>query len=111
MSADDRVTTNLRKGVLEFCVLAHIQAGDAYGFELARVLEADGLIAGEGTLYPLLTRLRSSGLVETRWVESDAGRPRKYYTLTPVGVAQLEAFQRAWIPLRDAVDQTMRRSS
>lgn len=111
MGTDDRVTTNLRKGVLEFCVLAHIRAGDAYGFELARTLEADGLIAGEGTLYPLLARLRSSGLVDTAWAESDAGRPRKYYTLTPAGVEQLEAFQRAWAPLRDAVDQTMRRSS
>jgi len=97
--------------VLEFCVLAHIQAGRAYGFELARVLEADGLIAGEGTLYPLLTRLRSSGLVDTEWAESEAGRPRRYYTLTPAGIRQLEAFQHAWAPLRDAVDRTMRRSS
>jgi len=105
--SDDRVTTNLRKGVLEFCVLARIASGDAYGFELARELQADGLIAGEGSLYPLLARLRTGGLVDTRTEESTSGRPRKYYRLTPAGHAQLAAFRAAWVPLRDAVDHAM----
>lgn len=111
MAAEDRILTNLRKGVVEFCVLAHLRDGRAYGFDLVRRLEEDGLIASEGTLYPLLTRLRSAGLVEAEWEESDAGRPRKYYGLTPQGIERLDAFERAWAPIRDTVDRTLRRPS
>lgn len=105
---EDRILTNLRKGVVEFCVLAHLRVGRAYGFDLARTLQDDGLIASEGTLYPLLTRLRSAGMVETEWVESDAGRPRKYYTLTPQGADYLTTFEQSWGTLRDTVDRTLR---
>ncbi|MDM4764399.1 PadR family transcriptional regulator [Galbitalea sp. SE-J8] len=108
---EERILTNLRKGVLEFCVLAYLQAGRTYGLDLARRLETDRLIASEGTLYPLLARLRSAGMVETEWVESDAGRPRKYYTLTNLGAEYLDAFRSAWAPLRDTVDRTVRRPS
>lgn len=107
----DRIMTNLRKGVLEFCVLAHVQSGPVYGLDLARRLEADGLIASEGTLYPLLARLRSSGLVQTEWVDSGVDRPRKYYTITTDGVQCLDAFRAAWGPLRDTIDRTVRSPS
>lgn len=111
MDTEERVLTNLRKGIVEFCVLAIIGEGAAYGFALARRLEADGLVASESTLYPLLARLRSAGLVESEWRESEAGRPRKYYTLTDAGSLALRAFQATWEPLRDAVDRTLRRPS
>ncbi len=106
--SEDRILTNLRKGVVEFCVLAHIQSGATYGFDLARRLVADGLIASEGTLYPLLARLRSSGLVEAAW-GTEAERPRKYYTLTPAGTEHLDVFRESWESLRDTVDRTVRR--
>jgi PadR family transcriptional regulator PadR len=111
MDTEERVLTNLRKGIVEFCVLAIIGEGSAYGLALARRLEADGLIASESTLYPLMARLRTAGLVESEWQESDAGRPRKYYTLTDAGREALRAFQSTWEPLRDAVDRTLRRPS
>lgn len=108
-AAEERILTNLRKGVVEFCVLAHLRGERAYGFDLARKLEEEGLIASEGTLYPLLTRLRSAGMVETEWVESEAGRPRKYYSLTSLGVDHLGTFERTWTAIRDTVDRTIRR--
>ncbi len=111
MDTEERVLTNLRKGIVEFCVLAIIGEGSAYGLALARRLEADGLVASESTLYPLMARLRMAGLVDSEWQESDAGRPRKYYTLTDAGREALRAFQSTWEPLRDAVDRTLRRPS
>lgn len=108
---EDRILTNLRKGVVEFCVLALLRSGRTYGFDLVRSLKEDGLIASEGTLYPLLTRLHAGGMVAAEWVESNAGRPRKYYTLTARGLAYLDTFEQAWGTIRDSVDQTLRRSS
>lgn len=91
-------------------MLAHLRNGRTYGFDLVRTLEADGLIASEGTLYPLLTRLRSAGLVQTEWVHSNAGRPRKYYSLTRQGSAHLDAFEQVWATIGHTVDETLRRS-
>lgn len=103
----ERVLTSLRKGLVEFCVLAILKDGSTYGFEMARRLEADGLIAGESTLYPLLARLLANGLAESEWSESEAGRPRKYYTLTAEGREALDVFEQSWVPLRNAVDRTL----
>lgn len=108
MVSVERVTTSLRKGLVEFCVLAILDAGSTYGLAMARRLEADGLIASESTLYPLMARLLAAGLVDSEWVASDAGRPRKYYTLTTQGSEALDVFRRSWVPLRDAVDRTLR---
>lgn len=105
---EDRILTNLRKGVVEFCVLALLRSDRAYGFELVRSLKKDDLIASEGTLYPLLARLHSGGMVTTEWVESDSGRPRKYYTLTAQGLVYLNTFERAWGTIRHAVDHTLK---
>lgn len=104
---DDHVAANLRKGIVEFCVLAHLEAGRAYGLDLAGRLKADGLIAGEGTLYPLLSRLKAQQLVDSSWEESEAGRARKYYTLTAEGSQLLQSFRTTWASLRDAVDRTI----
>jgi PadR family transcriptional regulator PadR len=91
--------------VLEYCVLALLQERPHYGFDLVRRLsEADGLLTSEGTIYPLLSRLRRDGLVETTWLESPNGPPRRYYQLTPAGGERLERFTQDWIRFRDAVD-------
>jgi PadR family transcriptional regulator PadR len=76
----------LRKGCLELAILAALWSGKRYGLEVLRRLESDSdLIVSEGTVYPLLSRLKTLGLVQSEWVESDAGHPRKYYALTTTG--------------------------
>jgi PadR family transcriptional regulator PadR len=82
----DKWEVQLRKGCLELAILAALWDGRRYGLEVLRRLESDSdLIVSEGTVYPLLSRLKALGLVRSEWVESDAGHPRKYYALTPTG--------------------------
>jgi PadR family transcriptional regulator PadR len=84
--ATDKWEVQLRKGCLELAILAALWGGKRYGLEVLRRLESDSdLIVSEGTVYPLLSRLKALGLVESEWVESDAGHPRKYYALTTAG--------------------------
>lgn len=104
----DVASTNLRKGALEFCVLAMLSGQERYGADLARALEESSLIASEGTLYPLLARLRASGAVTSRWVDGEAHRPRRYYALTEVGEKDLRSFQRVWADFSAAVDRLLR---
>ncbi len=99
--------TNLRKGVLEWCALAVMQSGDVYGRDLARRLTALGLLASEGSLYPLLSRLRESGWVQTRWVESANGPPRRYYRLTADGRDAVAGFERTWRDIAASVDEAL----
>lgn len=107
-SRDEAILTNLRRGALEFCVLASLRDGRAYGLDIARRLVAGGiLLGGEGTLYPLLARLRRAGMVSTSWQPSDVGPPRRYYDITEDGRRAVETFTRAWEPFRDAVDHTL----
>jgi PadR family transcriptional regulator PadR len=87
----------LRKGCLELAILAALWDGKLYGLEILRRLESDSdLIVSEGTVYPLLSRLKISGLVRSEWVESDAGHPRKYYALTPAGKQRSREMTRMW---------------
>ena len=98
----------VRRGVAEQCVLALLTREERYGFELARELGARGrIIASEGTLYPLLARLRRNGFVETSWRESNAGPPRRYYRLTRDGELALASFKKQWRGFRDAVDEIL----
>ena len=100
--------SQLRRGVLEFCVLALLRDGERYSFELVRALgDAEGLVTSEGTLYPLLGRLRRDGMVQTTWRESATGPPRRYYRLTGEGDAALRAFAAKWDQFRDSVDALM----
>lgn len=102
----------VRRGVAEHCVLALLTSGERYGFELARELGARGqIIASEGTLYPLLARLRRNGLVETSWRESTAGPPRRYYHLTRDGELALASFKKQWRVFSDAVDEILHEGS
>ena len=108
MVADEAQLSQLRRGVIEYCVLAMLQDGERYGVELVRALgQVDGLVTSEGTLYPLLARLRREGLADTTWRESAAGPPRRYYRLTSSGRAALAAFTAEWIRFRSAVDQLL----
>ena len=104
----EKVFTQLRRGTLEFCVLALLQGEPRYGFELVKALgEVDGLVTTEGTIYPLLARLRRDELVTTTWQESETGPPRKYYRLTPAGRRALNGFTQEWTRFRDAVDELL----
>jgi PadR family transcriptional regulator PadR len=87
----------LRKGSLELAILAALWNGQLYGLEILRHLETNSdLVVVEGTIYPLLNRLRGLGLVESQWVESDSGHPRKYYRLTPAGRQRALEMSRTW---------------
>jgi PadR family transcriptional regulator len=100
--------TELRRGVAEYCVLAVLRDAESYAFDIVRVLaEAGGLVTSEGTIYPLLARLRRDDLVTTTWRESDAGPPRRYYRITAEGRAALDAFVADWTRFRDAVNAVL----
>lgn len=106
--SEEAILTHLRRGALEYCVLALLAHEETYGLDLARTLTRDGaLMGGEGTLYPLLARLRKAGLVETYWQESDSGPPRRYYGITPDGHVALATFKRAWGPFSAAVNSAL----
>ena len=97
--------TQLRRGTLEYCVLALLRDGPKYGFELVRTLSAaNGLLISEGTIYPLLSRLRRDQQVTTSWQESEAGPPRRYYELTDAGRRVLAEFTDEWARFQTAVD-------
>jgi PadR family transcriptional regulator PadR len=98
------LTAQLRRGALEHCVLAVISREQIYGLDLARALHEAGLLDSEGTLYPLLSRLRSRGFVHTTWAESPSGPPRRYYQITSSGEAALGTFRAEWSRFRSAVD-------
>src|SRR5262245_62551757 len=100
--------TQLRRGVLEYCVLSLLRDERLYGFDLVRRLaEADSLVTSEGTIYPLLSRLRRDGWVTTSWAESESGPPRRYYALAPEGARALATFTAQWRRFRDAVDHLL----
>lgn len=92
----ERIATNIRKGVLEFCVLALLARREMYGLELADELVSRHLTASEGSLYPLLARMRAAGSVTNRWDAPETGRARRYYAITDSGRAQLRTFARVW---------------
>jgi PadR family transcriptional regulator PadR len=102
------LVAQMRRGVLPYCVLAMLREKERYGFELVQSLAVvNGMVTGEGTIYPLLARLRRQGLVETTWQESTTGPPRKYYRLSPDGREALGEFAGSWRRLRDSVDDLL----
>ncbi|GAA2329364.1 PadR family transcriptional regulator [Dactylosporangium salmoneum] len=106
MDVPGSLSTALRRGTLEFCVLALMEKEEQYGVELVRRLGAErALTTSEGTLYPMLARLRRLGWLETTWRESTSGPPRRYYSLTPQGRAALRHFREEWSAFRDTVDR------
>lgn len=100
----DNLKSQMRKGMLEFCVLLLLKRGDAYASEMIARLKEAHLIVMEGTLYPLLTRLKNDGLLAYRWEESTQGPPRKYYSITPLGLQFLEQLQESWNEIARSVN-------
>lgn len=92
----ENTQVQMRKGVLEYCILHIISRGEVYASDMLEELTAAKMIVVEGTLYPLLTRLKNAGLLEYKWVESKSGPPRKYYTLTNLGKNFLEGLSNTW---------------
>lgn len=97
-------SVQMRKGILEFCVMHIIARGEVYTSDLIQELTAARMVVVEGTLYPLLTRLKNAGLLQYAWRESTAGPPRKYYSLTDQGQASLTALTQTWQEISDAVE-------
>lgn len=102
----EAIQAQLKRGVLELCVLALLSRGDAYAYEIASRL-AKGIDMGEGTIYPLMRRMQSDGLVDTYLVESQSGPPRKYYKLTTAGQASFTAQKAEWSAFSKAVDEIL----
>lgn len=106
--AVERWEVQVRKGVLEFVVLAALWSGRLYGLELIRLLEGSAqLTVPEGTLYPLLNRLRVDGQVAAEWVEAEAGHPRKYYKLTAEGRRRVVQMARFWRGFTAGIDEVL----
>lgn len=92
----DNVKAQMRKGILEYCILSIISRNDAYASAIIAELKEAQMIVVEGTLYPILTRQKNQGLLSYRWEESPQGPPRKYYTITPAGEEFLAQLDIAW---------------
>ena len=104
MSTNERFTA-IRKGLLEFLILKIIATGMVYVADLLKRLSPTEFATQEGTLYPLLSKMRRDGLVDYEWQESDAGPPRKYYKLTPKGRSQLKELNEYWQDINRTIDQ------
>lgn len=106
----ENTKAQMRKGVLEFCILSILESNEAYPSEVIDQLKEGKLIVVEGTLYPLLTRLKNAGLLKYRWEESKSGPPRKYYSLTEVGIEFLKELESTWNELVKAVEITRKKN-
>jgi len=101
----ENTKAQMRKGVLEFCIMSILKHGDAYTSEILETLKSAEMIVVEGTIYPLLTRLKNAGLLTYRWEESTPGPPRKYYVLTENGAMFSKELDKTWGNLVTAVNQ------
>ena len=100
----ENTASQMRKGVLEFCVLSVISKGEAYPSDIIEKMKAANFQLLEGTLYPLLTRLKNAGMLTYRWVESSSGPPRKYFSLTDEGSRFYQELENTWTEMVGAVD-------
>jgi PadR family transcriptional regulator PadR len=100
----ENTKAQMRKGVLEYCILSVLKEEDAYVAEILSTLKDAKMLVVEGTIYPLLTRLKNAGLLHYRWEESTGGPPRKYYGLTETGKIVLSELTHTWEDLKNAVN-------
>ena len=100
----ENTQSQMRKGILEFCILSIIRRGEAYPSNIVEEMKAANLQIFEGTLYPLLTRLKNAEMLSYRWVESNSGPPRKYFSLTPTGETFYKELEATWLELVNAVN-------
>jgi PadR family transcriptional regulator PadR len=101
----DNTQSQMRKGILEFCILSVIRRGEAYPGDIVDEMRQAGLVILEGTLYPLLTRLKNAEMLNYRWVESPSGPPRKYFSLTEKGKEFYNELEKTWTELFGAVNK------
>lgn len=101
--SSDTASIQMRKGIIEFCTLLIIKRGRVYASDILQALKQADLLVVEGTLYPLLSRMRANGLLTHEWEESKSGPPRKYYTLTEHGTATLKQLQSIWHTITTSV--------
>jgi PadR family transcriptional regulator PadR len=101
----ENTKAQMRKGVLEYCILSVLKDGEAYTSDILETLKDAKLLVVEGTIYPLLTRLKNAGLLSYRWEESTGGPPRKYYALTETGKLFLKELNTTWSTLLKAVNR------
>ncbi|KAA6440435.1 PadR family transcriptional regulator [Dyadobacter flavalbus] len=106
----ENAQVQMRKGILEFCILHIISRGEVYASDMLDELTSAQIMVVEGTLYPLLTRLKNSGWLDYKWVESSSGPPRKYYVLTNEGKVFLDAMQATWFELAQSVQTIIHRT-
>ncbi|PHS61373.1 MAG: PadR family transcriptional regulator [Flavobacterium sp.] len=99
----ENTKAQMRKGVLEYCILSILRDGEAYTSDILETLKDAKMLVVEGTIYPLLTRLKNAGLLAYRWEESTSGPPRKYYALTETGKLFLNELNTTWSELQQAV--------
>lgn len=99
------IKSQMRKGLLEYCILSIISRGEAYASDILETLKKARLLVVEGTIYPLLTRMKNEGLLSYRWQESTEGPPRKYYSLTEDGEKLLEQLDAEWQSIYHAIHQ------
>ena len=104
----ENTKAQMRKGVLEYCILSILKDGEAYTSDILETLKNAKMLVVEGTVYPLLTRLKNSGLLAYRWEESTSGPPRKYYSLTETGKLFLNELNTTWSDLQTAVKKVTR---
>lgn len=107
----ENTKAQMRKGVLEFCILSTLSDGDAYPTEIIERMKKAKLVVVEGTLYPLLTRLKNLDLLSYRWEESTSGPPRKYYRLTETGEQFLRELENSWDELVASVDEVTKKKT
>lgn len=100
----DNIKTQMRKGFIEYCILLVLDGGDAYSLDIIRRLQGAGFGVIEGTVYPLLTRLKNNGLLAYRWEESTQGPPRKYFSLTDDGRAMLHELESAYQEIETVIN-------
>jgi len=102
---DENAKIQMRRGILEYCILCVLSDGDAYASDIIKQLKEAQMIIVEGTLYPLLTRQKNAGLLTYRWEESTQGPPRKYYTITETGRRFLTDLDASWEEIVESVNQ------
>lgn len=107
----DNTQSQMKKGILEFCILSIIKKGEAYPSDIVEEMKQANMQILEGTLYPLLTRLKNAGMLSYRWVESNSGPPRKYFSLTDQGQLFYNDLEKTWRNLADGVERVINGSN
>ena len=101
------IKSQMRKGLLEYCILTIISRGEAYASDILDTLREANLLVVEGTVYPLLTRMKNEGMLTYRWQESTGGPPRKYYALTSEGKELIRQLDAEWKAINDSINQVI----